>query len=94
MKKVIAIVLTMLILPISSANANTSRVPVKLTLQQQEERAQRELNRTGFVCSTSNSYVKCVYLSYADRINGRPIPWCSSVNPADKKVQAMICRTK
>ena len=92
MKKVIAIVLTILILPISSANA--SRVPVKLTPQQMEERAQRELARTGFVCSTAKSSLSCVYLSYADRINGRPIPWCSSVNPADKKVQAMICRTK
>ncbi len=94
MKKVIAIVLTILILPISSANANTSRVPVKLTPQQMEERAQRELARTGFVCSTAKSSLDCVRLSYADRINGRPIPWCASVNPADKKVQAMICRTK
>jgi hypothetical protein len=83
MKKVIAIVLTILILPISSANADT-----------REERAQRELARTGFVCSTAKSNLSCVYLSYADKINGRPIPWCASVNPADKKVREMICRTK
>jgi|LakMenEpi03Aug12_release.lakeMendotaPanAssembly.Ray.scaffolds.fasta_scaffold2459370_1 hypothetical protein len=92
MKKLIAIVLTILIVPVSSASA--MRVPVKLTVQQMEERAQRELARTGFVCSTAKSSLDCVRLSYADRINGRPIPWCSSVNPADKKVQAMICRTK
>jgi hypothetical protein len=92
MKKLIAIVLTILIVPVSSASA--MRVPVKLTPQQMEERAQRELARTGFVCSTAKSNLSCVYLSYADKINGRPIPWCSSVNPADQKVREMICRTK